>query len=339
MYPQIADELGINKKQEVVERTVEKAGELEKITGENKIINPLTDGKKEAKQAYNNYFDEVIRAGGYLDGRYVVVSEPGETESKPQVLLIEENNGEYRKPGPINRLLNRIEKSNLFRKTETKPKYYRTKSCARKGSSAHKPEAKFCGGCGSKLSKREVPTIFDYAGSAIKHVAEDIGSGILRGAKAATASALYVGCKASYPVLGNFSGKVQLGIEGIVGKKNYDAINAIRFSRYSNIIGYSSAFAYMFHKANTKPDMSTGAHIMAGLLSGGLIYGGLESVVRWVAGSNDDEGNILPKEKRKPIGSLVGKLASLPIEFGMYLTKKGREFYRNVKEKVEKDFE
>ena len=101
----------------------------------------------------------------------------------------------------------------------------------------------------------------------------------------------------TYPILGNLSEKVQNKLESMT-KGKYNAEKATITTFGTNCIAYSIGGKYLLNIE--KPE---------NILITGVILGGAELIPR-----------IVPTfSKNKPKASLLGKIVSLPIEFGLGL--------------------
>ncbi|MBL7056021.1 hypothetical protein ISS07_03870 [Candidatus Woesearchaeota archaeon] len=104
---------------------------------------------------------------------------------------------------------------------------------------------------------------------------------------------------ASHPILGNLSKNLQERIGE--NWENFDPVAATSNSIFCNLGIY----------------LSTGAFSgSSSLFVGSILVGGFESVVRWKysgTGCNDCSEDLC--EEPSPVASLIGKLASYPIEY------------------------
>ena len=153
-----------------------------------------------------------------------------------------------------------------------------------------------------------------------KDVLNSAGSVALQGVAALGKGALYLACKASYPILGNLSQGVQERFEKLVGKDNYDSVTAMRITYATNFIPYT-----------------LGGGLLTGYLSDcngkAIAASVIGSLALLVAEKYDREGHV-PFDKpfnpnARAKASLVGKIASLPLDIGInvynYITNlKGR---------------
>ena len=109
--------------------------------------------------------------------------------------------------------------------------------------------------------------------------------------------------KCSYPLTGNLPSKVRQGLEKKFGEDTFNAVNSAGLTILSNLVTYPLA-GYLA----TKNPLA---------IPIGIVYALAEDNCRlhWMLESEQGKVYDIP-------GSLPGKIASLPIEYGMSLYKK-----------------
>ena len=140
--------------------------------------------------------------------------------------------------------------------------------------------------------------------------------------------ALWLGCKLSYPVLGNLSWKVQNYLEEKLGRENYDSTHAFMTSMVTNPFVYSIgavtlANYYGSHEENKTP--------WEFALIPPAFYLGVVEAVRRV--------EIIDRSDKTCCSSLFGKIVSLPVEGVMFGCGKIREGLNNYCVSLEKRIE
>jgi hypothetical protein len=155
----------------------------------------------------------------------------------------------------------------------------------------------------------------------ISEIAKDAGQGLARAGKSTLEGIAQVACKASYPILGNLSGNLQTRIENLVGQEYYTGVGSTITSVISN--GILAGIGIYNVVNNFFPNYPNYRSVAA-------FYGAL-LCIKIDVGLRSCSGNDL----KKPIGSLPGKIVSLPFDALTYAYDAGKNYLKNVKRRVE----
>jgi hypothetical protein len=155
----------------------------------------------------------------------------------------------------------------------------------------------------------------------ISEIAKDAGQALARARKSTLEGIAQVACKASYPILGNLSCNLQTRIENLVGRESYNGVGSTITSVISNGVLAGIGIYNVVNKFFPNyPDCSSVAAFYGALLC-----------IRIDLGLRSCLGDDL----KKPIGSLPGKIVSLPFDALTYAYDAGKNYLKNVKRRVE----
>lgn len=133
-------------------------------------------------------------------------------------------------------------------------------------------------------------------------------------------------------VTGNLSGRLQKRLESITG---FDAVQATDTSCFTNVLSYAALGAGLFSKYSSQdPTLLDLASVGAASALPGVFEGFGRCIISIVARNRFEEKyGWTPNDF--PVASLIGKVASLPIEAGLKVYDSVRGYLANCRNRVE----
>lgn len=170
----------------------------------------------------------------------------------------------------------------------------------------------------------------EYTKAIIKEIGKDAKSGIARAGKAIASGLAHVVCKASYPILGNFSRNVQERLENFAGKGNYNSVEAMRSTYLSNFLLYVPGSAFLASYLSNDTEKA-----IVGSMIGGVT---LFVAERFLRENSAPVFGPLFNPNARATASALGKVASLPLDLATYAydaaSDKTKDYLEDIKRRA-----